>query len=61
MSETIVIIFKDCSAFEDLWNCEVVKIFDEPNREDAALKVDWGVRDVEAEIVRLYDVSRCQQ
>ena len=60
MSETIVMIFKDCGVFEDLWNHDVVKTFNEPNRDDA-IKIDWGIRYVEDEIVRLYDVSRCQQ
>ena len=60
MSETITMIFKNCGVYENLWNEEVVKTFDEPNTEDT-IKVDWGVRDVEEEIVRLYDVSRCQQ
>ena len=58
MSETIHMIFKDCGAFEDLWNKEVVKTFDESPVDTTWMKIDWGVRDVEWEIVKLYDVSR---
>lgn len=58
MSETITMIFKDCGTFEDLWNDEVVKTFDESRMETNWMNVEWGFRDVEMEIVKLYDVSR---
>lgn len=58
MSETITMIFKECGTFEDLWNDEVVKTFDDSRMETNWMNVEWGFRDVEMEIVKLYDVSR---
>ena len=62
MSETkMTMTFKDCGVYGDLWNFDVVKTYDtEHDQEDSELKqVDWGMRIVEMDIVKVYDIRRC--
>ena len=54
--------FKDCGVYGDLWNVDVVKSYNtEHDEEDGELKqVDWGMRLVEMDIVKVYDIRRCK-
>ena len=54
--------FKDCGVYGDLWNLDVVKSYDtEHDEEDGELKqIDWGMRIVEMDIVKVYDIRRCK-
>ena len=54
--------FKDCGVYGDLWNVDVVKSYNtEHDEEDGELKqIDWGMRIVEMDIVKVYDIRRCK-